>query len=431
MCFQFVSVVMYGVFGIPVKFTTKQILERRAPSLGLLNETTPTWKNTSLFDSPYGRAAVRELTNGTAEKAMKRLCKTLKKTEDELKRLFHKDDKLRLDTYWHRRLNRSIEVFYVEDKPTHSRKSGRLSQIAEIETSFALRAQTVDVFALHSRPNASKVIYLDFDGLNITGTAWNDRFPVIFAPPFDTDKQPGTFSPSERAIILQVTRSNYKLQLPVFERKPILSERLTCMRRAATDTVGFPSGVAAGGRGLRPLRDRRDHAVPGQRGLPRPLLPVRRPLRHPRPHLPCRQCHQPKRRRRVLRGPLLRSRCGRALPPPCASATAPHRRRSIADAHLSAGIQTHGGPALTAASAAAAAAAAAAAELRPQGASTTWSSPSPTRSATTPSTSATSRATRAGTPSACTTTARSTPPTSSASPPRPAAGRPSWAWVRP
>ena len=29
-------------------------------------------------------------------------------------------------------------------------------------------------FALHSRPGSSRVIYLDFNGETITGTAWNN-----------------------------------------------------------------------------------------------------------------------------------------------------------------------------------------------------------------------------------------------------------------
>ena len=32
-----------------------------------------------------------------------------------------------------------------------------------------------DTFKLHSRPNASKVIYLDFNGQSVTGTAWNSN----------------------------------------------------------------------------------------------------------------------------------------------------------------------------------------------------------------------------------------------------------------
>ena len=37
-----------------------------------------------------------------------------------------------------------------------------------------------DSFLLHSRPNATRRVYLDFDGHQVSGTAWNDaRHPVI------------------------------------------------------------------------------------------------------------------------------------------------------------------------------------------------------------------------------------------------------------
>ena len=177
-------------------------------SIRISNETVSKSSNFTLFESPYGNAALRELTDGIAAKSIRQLCKSLQKTEDELRSLFLRDHKLRLDTYWHRRSNRPVRVFYVEDRPPHNMKTVHMNRRAqtvnEIEQSIAARAQTLDVFALHSRPNASKVIYLDFDGLNITGTAWNDRFPFIVAPPFDTDNQSSTFSASERTIILQV-----------------------------------------------------------------------------------------------------------------------------------------------------------------------------------------------------------------------------------
>src|SRR5687767_7220913 len=33
-----------------------------------------------------------------------------------------------------------------------------------------------DTFKLHSLPGAQRVIYLDFDGATVSGTAWNDEF---------------------------------------------------------------------------------------------------------------------------------------------------------------------------------------------------------------------------------------------------------------
>jgi hypothetical protein len=46
-------------------------------------------------------------------------------------------------------------------------------------------AQTA-AFTLHSRPSASKKIFLDFDGHVTTGTAWNTAKPTITTPRYDT-----------------------------------------------------------------------------------------------------------------------------------------------------------------------------------------------------------------------------------------------------
>ncbi|MDD2724676.1 MAG: zinc-dependent metalloprotease family protein [Methylovulum sp.] len=56
-----------------------------------------------------------------------------------------------------------------------------------------------DAFSLHSRPGAKKIIYLDFTGMDITGTAWNDQanVPTFNAQAYDTNGSPDTFSSDE------------------------------------------------------------------------------------------------------------------------------------------------------------------------------------------------------------------------------------------
>jgi subtilisin-like proprotein convertase family protein len=55
-----------------------------------------------------------------------------------------------------------------------------------------------DAFHLHSRPGASKVIFLDFDGHTTTGTSWNNASrPSIFTPPYDIDGDGTTFNTTE------------------------------------------------------------------------------------------------------------------------------------------------------------------------------------------------------------------------------------------
>lgn len=65
----------------------------------------------------------------------------------------------------------------------------------------------VDVFKLHSNPGAANVVYLDFDGHVITGTAWNNSTsPSFTARPYDLDANPSSFSETEKANIAEVWR---------------------------------------------------------------------------------------------------------------------------------------------------------------------------------------------------------------------------------
>jgi len=52
---------------------------------------------------------------------------------------------------------------------------------------FSAAIPSADIFKLHSRPGALKVLFLDFDGMTITGTAWNQSAKVstFVALPFD------------------------------------------------------------------------------------------------------------------------------------------------------------------------------------------------------------------------------------------------------
>ncbi len=74
------------------------------------------------------------------------------------------------------------------------------------EAAAVLASAPEEVFKLHSRPGASRVVFLDFDGHVISGTAWNNSSGVgsYTAKPFDTDGVPGSFSDSERAAIAAI-----------------------------------------------------------------------------------------------------------------------------------------------------------------------------------------------------------------------------------
>jgi len=63
-------------------------------------------------------------------------------------------------------------------------------------------------FALHSNPGAKRVIYLDFDGHTLTGTAWNTGTvpTTLGCPAWDTDGNPAIFGDVERTKIQSVWR---------------------------------------------------------------------------------------------------------------------------------------------------------------------------------------------------------------------------------
>lgn len=63
-----------------------------------------------------------------------------------------------------------------------------------------------DTFLLHSRPTATRKIYLDFDGHVTTGTQWNNgRAATLTTPAFSTDADPA-FSDAEKAIVQEAYR---------------------------------------------------------------------------------------------------------------------------------------------------------------------------------------------------------------------------------
>jgi len=61
-----------------------------------------------------------------------------------------------------------------------------------------------DVFKLHSKPGAAKVVYVNFKGYIITGTAWNSAGNSYQAKPFDKDSNPDSFSNAERIDIAEI-----------------------------------------------------------------------------------------------------------------------------------------------------------------------------------------------------------------------------------
>jgi len=68
---------------------------------------------------------------------------------------------------------------------------------------------TTETFKLHSRPTATRKIYLDFNGHTTTDTPWNTAFSktTFTTPPFSLDTNPGALSAAEHAAIQYIWRS--------------------------------------------------------------------------------------------------------------------------------------------------------------------------------------------------------------------------------
>lgn len=80
------------------------------------------------------------------------------------------------------------------------------TETTEPSTSSAGSISATNVFNLHSKPGSSKVIYLDFDGHVISGTAWNSSSSTLTAVPYDLDGAPDSFSATEMNNIAEIWR---------------------------------------------------------------------------------------------------------------------------------------------------------------------------------------------------------------------------------
>ncbi|MGW1344801.1 M12 family metallo-peptidase [Kribbella sp. NPDC002412] len=70
----------------------------------------------------------------------------------------------------------------------------------------AVAAATGPAFELHSKPGSNRVIYLDFTGHTITGTAWNTngKPSTVNVTPYDTNGSPSTWSTAEQDVVRDV-----------------------------------------------------------------------------------------------------------------------------------------------------------------------------------------------------------------------------------
>lgn len=109
------------------------------------------------------------------------------KTSEELRALLLRDPLVRLD------LNGRL---YVVD--TLERRLPPAPEHGPTRHAAGLNPAPLDkTFTLHSKADAKRTIYLDFNGAVLQNTAWNSGGNTITALPFDIDGNPANFSDAE------------------------------------------------------------------------------------------------------------------------------------------------------------------------------------------------------------------------------------------
>jgi Metallo-peptidase family M12B Reprolysin-like len=124
-------------------------------------------------------------------------------TQDKLKELLLTDSTVHIDKTKH--------IFYV-DESLEQQLSANPSAAGAIANGalanspalpIGLTPTTANAFSLHSKPGASKTIYLDFDGYAAVNTAWA-RSTTINAPAYDLDGNPDIFNDNELTNIVSI-----------------------------------------------------------------------------------------------------------------------------------------------------------------------------------------------------------------------------------
>ena len=142
----------------------------------------------TLPDAAHGEQAIRALGQHLPE-----IAQAYGKSIEQLTDLLGRDRTLTVD--------RRGRLFYLDDtlplpQPETTQQSDAL---------VATAAESLDqTFFLHSRRGAKRIIYLDFNGHVLSGTAWNAQYTggqPINCPPFDFEGGPSVFTSNELTAI--------------------------------------------------------------------------------------------------------------------------------------------------------------------------------------------------------------------------------------
>ena len=166
---------------------------------------------------------------------------------------------------WYDRTDAELRDLCQKEKNLRMDRQGRLhfvcegllplqNAVANAETTgTTIPSGPFDVsqtFLLHSKPGASKVIYLDCDGHTTTGTSWNSNFTggaSIVTPPYSTDSTTTSFTTTElnniQAIWQRVAEDFAPFDVDVTTEDP----GLEALRRTTSTDSQFGVRVCIGG----------------------------------------------------------------------------------------------------------------------------------------------------------------------------------------
>jgi PKD repeat protein len=130
----------------------------------------------------HGQRAIDQLGNRLPE-----VSTWYGKTPEEFRRMLLRDRRLKIDQRGR---------MFVEEELDAPVPAGSAPSAASGALTGALEPLD-QTFLLHSRPGASRTIYLNFKGATLAGTAWNGSATAVTALPFDLDGIPYSFNTTE------------------------------------------------------------------------------------------------------------------------------------------------------------------------------------------------------------------------------------------
>ncbi len=159
---------------------------------------------------------------------------------------------------WYGRDEASFRKMLAEERSLRADPSGRLHHVcagAYVSSAGAVTVTQAEyppeqTFALHSRPGASKVIYLDFNGHTTSGTSWNKAYAGgadFVTPAFDRDGNPAVFNDQELACIQAIWKRVAEDFAPYEVDVTTEDPGLEALRRSVSSDSQFGIRVCIGG----------------------------------------------------------------------------------------------------------------------------------------------------------------------------------------